>query len=99
MPRRAPTTARIGGRSGGRGSRSASVAATQRHTRDGERRDDFDIRQKWWTGDALPEAKLAVANSPGYPRPRWRAVQRESHGNLGDTIAQFRADLARVLRK
>ena len=28
-----------------------------RHTRDGERRDDFDIRQEWWTGDALPEPR------------------------------------------
>ena len=29
-----------------------------RHTREGERFDDFDIRQEWWTGEALPEAKL-----------------------------------------
>ena len=26
-----------------------------RHTRDGERRDDFDLRREWWTGDALPK--------------------------------------------
>jgi hypothetical protein len=29
-----------------------------RHTRDGERCDDFDIRQEWWTGDALSDAKV-----------------------------------------
>ena len=52
-----PTTARTGGPSGGRGCRSASVAVSLRHTRDGERRDDFDIRREWWTGDALPEPR------------------------------------------
>ena len=28
-----------------------------RHTRDGERRDDFDLRREWWTADALPEQR------------------------------------------
>ena len=28
-----------------------------RHTHEGERFDDFDIRQEWWTGDALPDAR------------------------------------------
>ena len=46
-------------RSGGRASRSASVAAL-RHTDEGERLDDFAIRQEWWTGEALPEAKVAA---------------------------------------
>ena len=27
------------------------------HTRDGERRDDFDIRRQRWTGDALAEPR------------------------------------------
>src|SRR6478672_3788 len=27
-----------------------------RHTDEGDRFDDFAIRQEWWTGDALPEA-------------------------------------------
>ena len=31
--------------------------AQLRDTRDGERRDDFDIRQQRWTGDALPEPR------------------------------------------
>jgi hypothetical protein len=31
--------------------------ARLRDTRDSERRDDFDIRQQGWTGDALPEPR------------------------------------------
>ena len=29
-----------------------------RHTDEGERFDDYAIRQEWWTGDALPEATV-----------------------------------------
>ena len=51
-----------------------------RHTDEGERFDDFAIRQEWWTGEALPEAKVVrreLAGAPkievvGRPRRRWR---------------------------
>ena len=51
-----------------------------RHTDEGERFDDFAIRQEWWTGDALPEATVVrreLAGVPkievvGSPRRRWR---------------------------
>ena len=52
-----------------------------RHTDEGERFDDFAIRQEWWTGDALPDGQ---GGAPGTgrgaqgrggracPRRRWR---------------------------
>ena len=61
-----------------------------RHTDEGERFDDFAIRQEWWTGDALPEAKVARRELAGAPKVEelfW------------DTITQVRADLAGVPRK
>jgi hypothetical protein len=42
--------------------------AELRHTRYGERFDDFDIRQEWWTGDALPDAKVVRRELAGIPR-------------------------------
>ena len=39
-----------------------------RHTDEGERFDDFAIRQEWWTGDALPEAKVVRRELAGVPR-------------------------------
>jgi hypothetical protein len=39
-----------------------------RHTRAGERFDDFDIHQDWWTGDALPDAKVVCRELAGVPR-------------------------------
>ena len=68
MPRRAPTTARTGARSGGRASRSAKRRGALRHTDEGERFDDFAIRQEWWTGDALPEAKVVRRELAGVPK-------------------------------
>ena len=51
-----------------------------RHTDEGERFDDFAIRQEWWTGEALPDAKVVrreLTGVPkievvGRPRRRWR---------------------------
>ena len=51
-----------------------------RHTREGERFDDFEIRQAWWTGDTLPDAKVVRRELAGIPtvevagrsRRRWR---------------------------
>ena len=39
-----------------------------RHTDEGERFDDFAIRQEWWTGDALPEATVVRRELAGVPK-------------------------------
>ena len=39
-----------------------------RNTDEGERFDDFAIRQEWWTGEALPEAKVVRRELAGVPR-------------------------------
>ena len=70
-----------GERSGGRDP-VASVAAL-RHTDEGERFDDFAIRQEWWTGDALPTPRWCAGNWPGCPRSRWSAVKEKVEELLG----------------
>jgi hypothetical protein len=68
-----------------------------RHTRDGERFDDFDIRQEWWTGDALPEATVVRRELAGKPRIEVVGRSQEKVEELfWDTITQARADLAGV---
>ncbi len=57
--------------------------------------DDFAIRQEWWSGEALPEAKVVRRELAGVPsvevvglsRRRWRRC-------FWDTITQVRAELA-----
>ena len=52
-----------------------------RNTDEGERFDDFAIRQEWWTGEELPEASWCAGNwpaCPGWkssacPRTRWKS--------------------------
>ena len=39
-----------------------------RHTDEGERFDDFAIRQEWWTGEALPEATVVRRELAGVPK-------------------------------
>ena len=100
MPRRGPTTARTGARSGGRASRSASGALRCGNTDEGERFDDFAIRQEWWTGDALPDAKVVRRELAGVPRVEVVGLSKEKVEELfWDTITQVRADLAGVPRK
>src|ERR1700757_223715 len=71
-----------------------------RHTREGERFDDFDIRQEWWTGEALPEAKLVRRELAGGAKVEVVGLSREKVEELfWDTITQVRADLAGVPRK
>ena len=54
-----------------------------RHTDEGERFDDFAIRQEWWTGDALPDAKVVRRELAGVPKIEVVGpVQGESGGNL-----------------
>ncbi|OBK73337.1 hypothetical protein A5650_21185 [Mycobacterium sp. 1164985.4] len=74
--------------------------AELRHTRSGERFDDFDIRQEWWTGDALPDAKVVRRELAGIPRVEVAGLSKEKVEELfWDTITQVRADLAGVPRK
>jgi hypothetical protein len=71
-----------------------------RQTRESERFDDFEIRQEWWTGDALPDAKVVRRELAGVPRVEVAGLSRESVEELfWDTITQVRADLAGVPRK
>jgi hypothetical protein len=71
-----------------------------RQTRGGERFDNFDIRQEWWTGDALPEAKVVRRELAGVPRVEVVGSSREKVEELfWDTITQVRADLAGVAKK
>ena len=57
-----------------------------RHTDEGERFDDFAIRQEWWTGDALPEATVVRRELAGVPKIEVVGrVQGEGGGTvLGD---------------
>ena len=100
MPRRRSTTARTGGRSGGRGCRSPSGAGQLRHTDEGERFDDFAIRQQWWTGDALPEATVVRRELAGVPKIEVVGSSKEKVEELfWETVTQVRAELAGVPRK
>ena len=72
----------------------------RRHTRDGERRDDFDIRREMVD-------RGRPARRPGRPSQTRRGPKAEVVGLsnekateiLGNTIAQFKAGLASVSRK
>ena len=71
-----------------------------RHTDEGERFDDFAIRREWWTGEALPEAKLVRRELAGVPKVEVVGLSKEKvEGLFWDTITQVRADLAGVPRK
>ena len=70
------------------------------HTDEGERFDDFAIRQQWWTGDALPEAKVVRRELAGVPRVEVAGVSKDKVEELfWDTVTQVRAELAGVPRK
>jgi len=74
--------------------------AELRRTRDGERFDDFEIRQEWWTGDALPDATVVRRELAGVPKVEVVGLLKEKVEELfWDTITQVRADLAGVQRK
>jgi hypothetical protein len=71
-----------------------------RHTDEGERFDDFAIRQEWWTGEALPDAKVVRRELAGLPRVEVVGLSKQKVEELfWDTITQVRADLAGVSRK
>ena len=71
-----------------------------RHTDEGERFDDFAIRQEWWTGDALPEAKVVRRELAGVPKIEVAGVSKEKVEEIfWDAVTQVRAELAGVPRK
>jgi hypothetical protein len=71
-----------------------------RQTDEGERFDDFAIRQEWWTGEAIPEAKVVRRELAGLPRVEVVGLSKEKVEELfWETITQVRADLAGVPRK
>ena len=74
--------------------------AALRNTDEGERFDDFAIRQEWWTGDALPDAKVVRRELAGTPKVEVVGLSREKvEETFWDTITQVRADLAGIQRK
>jgi hypothetical protein len=74
--------------------------AELRRTREDQRFDDFDIRREWWTGEALPEAKVARRELAGVPKVEVVGLSKEKVEEIfWDTVTQVRADLAGVQRK
>ena len=60
----------------------------------------FAIRQEWWTGDALPDAKVVRRELAGTPRIEVAGVSKDKVEELfWDTVTQVRAELAGVPRK
>src|SRR4051812_14512445 len=43
----------------------------------GERFDDFVVRQEWWTGDALPDAKVVRRELAGVPKVEVVGLSKE----------------------
>ncbi len=79
---------------------AAKRRSALRHTDEGERFDDFAIRQEWWTGEALPEAKVVRREVAGVPRVEVVGLSKEKVEELfWDTVTQLRADLAGIKRK
>ena len=75
-------------------SRSPSVALAG-HTDEGERFDDFAIRQEWWTGDVLPDAKVVRRELAGEPKIEVVGRSKEKVKRLfWDAVTQARAELA-----
>ncbi len=71
-----------------------------RHTDEGERFDDFAIRQEWWTGEALPDAKVVRRELAGVPKIEVVGRSKEKVEQLfWDAITQVRADLAGIQKK
>jgi hypothetical protein len=63
-----------------------------RHTDEGERFDDFAIRQEWWTGEALPDATVVRRELAAVPKNEVVGLSKEKVEELfWDTITQVRA--------
>ena len=60
----------------------------------------FAIRQEWWTGAALPEAKVVRRELTGVPKIEVAGLSKEKVEEIfWDTVTQARAELAGVPRK
>ncbi len=71
-----------------------------RDTDDGERFDDFAIRQEWWTGEELPDAKVVRRELAGVPRVEVIGSSKERVEEMfWDAITQIREQLAGIQRK
>jgi hypothetical protein len=66
-----------------------------RDTDEGERFDDFAIRQEWWTGDAPPDAKVVRRELAGVPRVEVVGLSKAKvEETFWDAITQIREHLA-----
>ena len=100
VPRPPPTTAPTGAPSRWARVPASKRRAALRDTDEGERFDDFAIRQEWWTGDALPEAKVVRRELAGVPKIEVVGLSKEKVEEIfWDAVTQARADLAGVSRK
>ena len=71
-----------------------------RDTDEGERFDDFAIRQEWWSGEELPQAKLVRRELTGAPKIEVIGVSKDKVEEIfWDAVTQARADLAGIQRK
>ena len=71
-----------------------------RDTDEGERFDDYAIRQEWWTGDALPDAKLVRRELAGMPKIEVVGLSKEKVEEVfWDAVTEARAELAGIQRK
>jgi hypothetical protein len=71
-----------------------------RHTDEGDRFDDFAIRQEWWTGEALPEATVVRRELAGVPKIEVVGRSKEKVEEIfWEAVTQARAELAGVPRK
>ena len=71
-----------------------------RHTDEGERFDDYAIRQEWWTGEALSEATVVRRELAGVPKIEVVGRSKEKVEEMfWEAVTQARAELAGVIRK
>src|SRR6478609_9137829 len=92
------TTRHAGGSSGGRRCRSASVALSCGTPETASRATTSTSADKGGHGDALPEPRWPLQTHRGIQGGGDGPVEQESRGNLGNTIAQVRADIAGLSR-
>src|SRR6476620_926420 len=74
VPARRPGRPLLATRSGGRRGPASNLRGELRHTRDASGARNWNPPTRW-TGDALPNTKVACRKLTGYPRRRWRACR------------------------
>ena len=79
---------------------AAKRRSVLRDTDEGDRFDDYAIRQEWWTGEALPEAKVVRRELAGVPKIEVVGRSKEKVQEVfWEAVTQARAELAGVPRK